>query len=66
MDKNKREIQRKLRILLYPIHMPTVQSCGNCNNGFSDDEEYLACFIECVVCGATDPENPAWRKFAKF
>lgn len=36
--------------------MPSLPSCGDCNNGFSGDEEYLACFIECVVCGTSDPE----------
>lgn len=39
----------------HPQHMPTLPSCSNCNNGFSDDEEYLASFIECVISGTTDP-----------
>lgn len=38
-------------------HMPSLPSCVKCNNGFSGDEEYLACFIECVVCGTSDPEQ---------
>ena len=41
----------------YPQHRPTLPSCLKCNNGFSADEEYLACFVECVVCGTTDPEK---------
>lgn len=40
----------------YPLTRPTVPSCGECNNGFSDDEEYVACFVECVVQGTTDPD----------
>lgn len=43
--------------LPHPRHMPSLPSCGDCNNGFSGDEEYLACFIECVVCGTSDPEQ---------
>lgn len=42
--------------LPHPKHMPSLPSCGDCNNGFSGDEEYLACFIECVICGTSDPE----------
>ena len=49
----------------HPIHMPTLQSYSDCNNGFSDDEEYLACFIECVICGTTDPEKLRRDKIRK-
>lgn len=27
-----------------------------CNQSFSLDEQYVACFVECVVCGSTDPK----------
>ena len=40
----------------YPLTRPRLPSCGDCNNGFSDDEEYVAAFIECVVQGTTDPD----------
>jgi hypothetical protein len=40
----------------YPNDLPGVAACLSCNNGFSLDEEYLACFIECVICGSTDPD----------
>src|ERR1035438_2652294 len=46
------------RVLLdepYPPQLPTVDACEKCNTGFSSDEEYLSCFIECVLCGATEP-----------
>jgi len=36
--------------------MPSLPSCGDWNNGFSGDEEYLGCFIECVICGTSDLE----------
>ena len=39
----------------YPENLPVVDACESCNNGFSLDEEYLACFIECVLAGTTDP-----------
>lgn len=51
--------------LPYPLTRPTVPSCGECNNGFSDDEEYLACFVECVIQGTTDPELVKREKVAK-
>ncbi|MSR58378.1 MAG: hypothetical protein EXS05_11990 [Planctomycetaceae bacterium] len=46
------------RILLddpLPDDVPVVFSCHACNNSFSQDEEYLACFIDCVISGTTDP-----------
>lgn len=38
----------------YPENLPIVGACRECNNGFSLDEEYMACLIECVICGTTD------------
>lgn len=29
--------------------------CYKCNNSASKDEEYLACLIDCIVSGTTDP-----------
>lgn len=48
------------RVLLdepYPENLPVAESCAECNNGFSADEEYLACLIECVIHGTTQPNN---------
>jgi hypothetical protein len=39
----------------FPENLPVVPACFPCNNGFSRDEEYLACLIECVIAGSTDP-----------
>jgi hypothetical protein len=36
-------------------NLPVVPACQACNNGFSNDERYLACLIECVLAGFTDP-----------
>lgn len=41
----------------YPANLPVVKACEACNNGFSVDEEYVACFPECVLSGSTDPES---------
>ncbi len=38
----------------HPEYLPVVPACHNCNNQKSSDEEYLACIIECIVCGTTD------------
>lgn len=46
------------RVLLddpLPENLPIVYSCSKCNGRYSRDEEYLACLIECVACGSTDP-----------
>ena len=36
----------------YPENLPVVPACSQCNYGFSLDEEYVACLIECVIAGA--------------
>lgn len=41
----------------YPDTPPKVPACFECNNGFSLDEEYLACLLECVVVGSAAPES---------
>jgi hypothetical protein len=48
------------RVLLddpLPDDLPLVGSCHTCNSGFSRDEEYLACLIDCVISGSTDPDR---------
>jgi hypothetical protein len=36
-----------------PDNLSIVESCAKCNQGFSLDEEYLACFLECVLAGSS-------------
>lgn len=48
-----------------PENLPVVGACRSCNNGFSMDEEYLACLIECVVSGTTDPAQVNRERVAK-
>lgn len=40
----------------FPENLPIVWACRQCNIGFSLDEEYVACMIECVVAGSTIPD----------
>ena len=37
----------------YPPQLCVVRACGRCNASFSMDEQYLACLLECVLCGTT-------------
>lgn len=42
------------RVLLdepFPPQLPVVDACGACNNQFSLDEQYVACFVEVVLSG---------------
>lgn len=50
----------------YPDNLPVVSACLDCNRGFSLDEEYLACFIECVKSGSADLENLARLKVRRI
>lgn len=40
-----------------PPDLPVVEACSICNAKFSLDEEYLACFLECVLSGSASPES---------
>lgn len=46
------------RVLLddepHPPQSPVVKACKSCNASFSLDEQYLACFIECAICGTVE------------
>jgi len=44
----------------FPPELPVVDSCGKCNLSYSVDEQYLACFLECVLSGTTEPSG-VWR-----
>lgn len=53
------------RVLLdepYPENLSVVPACSDCNASFSDDEEYLACLISCVMVGSTDPSAMPRKK----
>lgn len=35
----------------FPENLPVVPCCLKCNQDFSSHEEYIACAIECAICG---------------
>lgn len=41
----------------YPPDLPVVGACRRCNTSFSLDEQYLACFLDCVICGGTEASD---------
>ena len=48
------------RVLLdspLPNNLPVVGACYSCNQSFSLDEEYIACLVEAVIAGSTEPNN---------
>ncbi len=57
------------RILLdepYPENLPVVPACASCNGGFSLDEEYFACLVECARTGSTEAvQRPKIRRILK-
>jgi len=50
----------------YPDNLGASPACEKCNNGFSADEAYLACLLECVAAGSVDPSKIGRRKIARF
>lgn len=49
----------------FPENLPVVPACLPCNNKASFDEEYLACLIECVICGTADPAKVGREKIRR-
>lgn len=41
----------------FPENLPVVPACRTCNASYSAHEQYLACFLECVLAGSTDPDR---------
>lgn len=50
----------------FPADLPVVPACAACNVGFSLDEQYVACFIECVLAGSTEPGRVTREKVARM
>jgi hypothetical protein len=38
-----------------PANVHVVETCVDCNNGFSSDEEYFSAFLGATLSGSTDP-----------
>jgi hypothetical protein len=49
----------------YPEELPVVGACLECNNGASADEQYLACFLDCVIAGSTCPSEKHREKIRR-
>ena len=41
----------------FPLNLPVVEACKECNNSFSLDEQYVACLMETVICGSVNANN---------
>ncbi len=39
----------------FPVNLLSVSSCERCNNGLSNDEQFLMCLIDSVLSGAAGP-----------
>lgn len=50
----------------FPENIHVVPSCLKCNNGFSLDEEYFACLIECIISGTTDLDKLSRESIVKI
>jgi len=49
----------------FPKQLPVVESCQPCNQRTSTDEEYLASFLEVVLCGSAEPTQIGRAKIRK-
>ncbi len=49
-----------------PPDLPVVDACAECNNSFSLDEQYLACLIECALCGSATPDGVSRPKVRRI
>lgn len=41
----------------YPQNLPVVETCEECNESFSLDEQYTVAFLSAVVSGSTNPSS---------
>ena len=56
------------RVLLddpLPPDLPVVGACQPCNESYSKDEEYVACLLECILSGSTEPTTCSRPNIAK-
>jgi hypothetical protein len=50
----------------FPADLPVVEACKPCNESFSADEQYLACLVECVLSGSTEPTKVKREKIRRI
>ncbi len=56
------------RVLLdepYPLNLPVVDACEDCNSSFSQHEQYVACLIECALTGSSEPAGAQRAKIRR-
>ncbi len=41
----------------YPPNLPVVETCEECNESFSLDEQYTVAFLSAVISGSVEPED---------
>lgn len=49
-----------------PSNLPVVEACSDCNGGFSMDEQYFACMIECAMRGTAEASEVCRPKVARM
>lgn len=49
-----------------PCDLAVVPACNACNQGFSRDEQYFACLVDCAVTGSTEPSAAHRPKVARI
>jgi hypothetical protein len=57
------------RVLLdkpHPSDLLVVPACKRCNNEISADENYLACMVECALCGSSKPQEVKREKIRRI
>jgi hypothetical protein len=57
------------RVLLddpVPENLPVVECCQSCNSGFSLDEQYVACIIDCVLAGSASAKRATRAKVSRI
>lgn len=50
----------------FPNNLPVMKACFECNNGYSEDEAYVACLIASVFSGSADPDKIENARAAKI
>lgn len=50
----------------YPTNLPVVPACQSCNEGFSLDEEYVACLVECAMTGSVSVDGVRREKVRRI
>ena len=50
----------------YPTNLPVVPACRSCNEGFSLDEEFVACLVACALAGSASARDVRSEKISRI